>query len=113
LLAGGAGFVTTNHVVGETFTLLRIVKGYGAAAAFLDVLQASRRLERIFVTRETESRAFELLHRYREHPLSFVDGTSFAVMREGRLRHAFAFDRHFATAGFVRIPTDVPAEQVR
>ena len=29
------------------------------------------------------------------------------------LRHAFAFDRHFATAGFVRIPTDVPAEQVR
>jgi len=29
------------------------------------------------------------------------------------LRHAFAFDRHFATAGFVRIPADVPAEQVR
>ena len=43
---------------------------------------------------------------YSDHPFSFVDGTSFALMRQQRIRFAFAFDTHFATAGFVRIPMD-------
>jgi len=37
---------------------------------------------------------------------------SFAVMRAERMRHAFAFDQHFAAAGFTRIPADVPVAQV-
>jgi len=37
---------------------------------------------------------------------SFVDGVSFAVMRQRKLRSAFAFDAHFATAGFSRVPVD-------
>jgi predicted nucleic acid-binding protein len=35
-----------------------------------------------------------------------VDGTSFALMRRRKIRHAFAFDRHFASAGFIRVPLD-------
>lgn len=32
---------------------------------------------------------------------SFVDATSFRVMRDRRLREALAFDQDFAVAGFV------------
>jgi predicted nucleic acid-binding protein len=109
---GAASLVTTNHVVGETYTLLRAVSGSRAAATFLEAVHAAPRLERIFVTEETERRAFVLLARFQDHDFSFVDGTSFAVMRAQRIRHAFAFDSHFATAGFVRIPVDLPAEQI-
>ena len=42
-----------------------------------------------------------------DHPFSFVDATSFALMHQQRIGHAFAFDVHFATAGFLRIPLDV------
>jgi predicted nucleic acid-binding protein len=42
-----------------------------------------------------------------------VDATSFAFMRAERIRHAFAFDSHFATAGFLRVPVDVGVEQLR
>jgi len=28
-------------------------------------------------------------------------------MRQQRIRHAFAFDIHFVTAGFPRVPADV------
>jgi uncharacterized protein len=45
--------------------------------------------------------------RFKDHPLSFVDATSFAVMRQQRIQHAFAFDAHFVAAGFLRIPQDV------
>jgi predicted nucleic acid-binding protein len=34
------------------------------------------------------------------HKLSAVDATSFAIMKRARIRVAFAFDHHFAMAGF-------------
>ena len=110
LLAGAYALVTTNHVVGETHTLLRVLCGHAAAVRFLDQLEETRRLERIFVQQETEARAFRLLRQHTDQGFSFVDATSFAVMRTERIRHAFAFDHHFSTAGFLRVPADVPVE---
>lgn len=62
---------------------------------------------RLFITEAVEQQAYDLLHHYADHPFSFVDATSFTLMRQQRIRHAFAFDRHFATAGFMRIPADL------
>ena len=112
LLAGASALVTTNHVIGETYTLLRVVCSHAAAVRFLDHLEDTKRLDKIFVHHETEARAFRLLRQHADQDFSFVDATSFAVMRAERIRHAFAFDRHFSTAGFLRVPGDVPVEQV-
>lgn len=112
LLSGPRSLVTTNHVIGETYTLLRVVRGYREAAKFLDIMEDTSRLERVFVSAELEARAVALLRRYADHDFSFVDATSFAVMKAHRLHHAFAFDAHFATAGFVRIPLDLSTSQL-
>jgi predicted nucleic acid-binding protein len=112
LIAGPNILVTSNHVVGETYTLLRITCGHAPALRFLDGLEATRRLERVFVSPEVEARAYRLLRQYADQVFSFVDATSFAVMRTERIRHAFAFDQHFATAGFTRVPVDVPVSQL-
>jgi len=69
-------------------------------------------VERVFVEEDVERRAFVLIERYRDHDFSFVDGTSFTVMRAQRIRHAFAFDAHFATAGFLRVPLDLGLDQL-
>lgn len=60
----------------------------------------------VHVDEATEVDAHALLRRYADQDFSFVDGTSFACMRRRRLRAAFAFDKHFATAGFARVPID-------
>lgn len=99
--------ITTNHVVGETYTLLRTAKGFNAAWRFLEALERSPRVQRIFVSSKIEQDAYQLLQRYSEHPFSFVDGVSFCVMRKEAISHAFAFDSHFAKAGFTRIPLDM------
>jgi uncharacterized protein len=93
--------------------LLRVTRGYDACRRFLDSLDASARLERLFVGEDLERRAFGILDQYRDHDFSVVDATSFALMRAERIRHAFAFDSHFATAGFLRVPVDVGVEQLR
>ena len=107
LVEGCQSLVASNLIVGETYTLLRISKGYREAKRFLDRLEQSGKLERLLITENLERHAYEILHRYADHPFSYVDATSFALMRQQRIRYAFAFDSHFATAGFLRIPVDV------
>lgn len=103
----GTLLVTSNLVIGETYTLLRTAKGYREAKRFLDALAHSRKVERLFVLEHIDRKAYEILGQYADHPFSFVDATSFALMRQQRIRHAFAFDAHFVTAGFLRIPQDI------
>ncbi len=93
-------------------TLLRVTRGYEACRRFLESLDQTTRLERILVSQDLERRAFAILERYRDHDFSFVDATNFALMRAERIRHAIAFDSHFAAAGFVRVPTDAGMGQL-
>jgi predicted nucleic acid-binding protein len=53
--------------------------------------------------RSDQAEARDWLARRDERPYSFVDATSFAVMRARRLREALTFDRDFAAAGFVEV----------
>ncbi len=94
-------FVITNHVRGETWTFLRRRAGHQAAVDFLDRLDASPRLRLVHVTLELERTALDWLRRRRDdREFSFVDATSFAVMRAERITTALAFDGDFAAAGF-------------
>ncbi|MCY3806044.1 MAG: VapC toxin family PIN domain ribonuclease, partial [bacterium] len=49
------------------------------------------------------SRAWDWLRRHDEREYSFVDATSFEVMRTRRLREALAFDNDFTAAGFTEM----------
>jgi predicted nucleic acid-binding protein len=99
-----ARLVTTNHVIGEMYTLLRTRLGYAAAQEFLHRVQQSARLDRVFVSAEQEQTAYQLLTRYKDQDFSFVDGVSFVVMGAMGIEEAFAFDRHFTVAGFIVRP---------
>jgi predicted nucleic acid-binding protein len=92
--------VTSNHVRGETWTFLRRRSGHVAAVAFLDMLARTARVEVVTVEAELEERALRWLRRHDEREYSFVDGTSFLLMRSLRIREALAFDGDFAAAGF-------------
>jgi len=104
LVARGIGrVVTTNHVIGETWTLLRRRAGHAAAVGFLDRLRNLPDVDVIHVDDATESEAWRWLRSRSEREYSFVDATSFAVMRRRRIREALAFDGDFNAAGFVEV----------
>ena len=106
LLRGGRSLVTSNHVVGETYSLLTRTHNARVALRFVDSLGQSARLEVIHVDAATEKAAYDVLRRFSDQAFSFVDATSFALMRRRRIRSAFAFDHHFSVAGFNRVPLD-------
>lgn len=94
---------TTNDVRGETWTFLRRRAGHDFGARFLDRLERSPRVEVLRVDAETERDALRWLRGHEEREYSFVDATSFAVMRKRRITEALAFDGDFAAAGFVEL----------
>jgi uncharacterized protein len=98
--------VTSSAVRGETWTFLRRRYGHRIAVAFLDRIDRSRRVAVRFVTESQEGEAMRWLRRHDEREYSFVDATSFVVMRALRIRDALAFDGDFAAAGFIELRAD-------
>lgn len=106
LVHGSEQVLTTNLIVGETWTLLRRKAGHRYAVGFLDrveLLVSEGKLLVHAVTGDEESRAWRWLRRHDERVYSFVDATSFEVMRARRLREALSFDNDFAAAGFIEL----------
>ena len=98
--------LTTSLVVGETWTFLRREDSHSTAVGFLDRVDTLLRTNRLVVHRVTddqETAAWEWLRKHDERVYSFVDATSFRVMRDRRLREALAFDQDFSAAGFVEV----------
>ena len=95
--------LTTNLVAGEAWTFLRRKDSHRTALAFIERLDALTSADRLVVhrvTEEQESAAWEWLRRHDEREYSFVDATSFVLMRSMRIRDALAFDGDFTAAGF-------------
>jgi len=98
-----AVLITTNHVRGESWTYLRRRAGHRAAVDFLDALEQSPRIRVVPIELMQEEEALGWLRRHDEREYSFVDATSFALMRSRKIREAFAFDGDFTAAGFVEL----------
>lgn len=103
-LEAGGVFVTTDYVVNETLTLVRMRLGLEAAETWWRQVDGSQRLQWEFISLARADKARELFFRYRDKDFSFTDCTSFVVMRELRLREALTTDRHFVQAGFAMKP---------
>ena len=95
--------VTTNHVLGETWTFFRRRHGHADAMRFIDRVEGAETVDIAFVMPDLEHEAWSWLRRHDERRYSFVDATSFALMRRLKIHQALAFDGDFAAAGFVEL----------
>ena len=96
----GGRLTTSVPVVLETFTFLERNAARDVALAWKDSLATVPRLRVLPCSAATLTPAWRYFERTDLHKLSAVDATSFVLMERARIRWAFAFDHHFATAGF-------------
>lgn len=100
LLRAGRHLVTTDYVLDETLTLVKLRTEVSVALALLERIEQSEaiRMEHIDTTRFQSAKA--LFRKHADHGYSFTDCTSFTVMRELKLTAALTTDAHFVEAGF-------------
>lgn len=104
LLRDRRPLVTTNLVIAEAYISIRRAGGYQPAMRFLNSVRQSSRLTKAYSDAALEAEAEALLQRYADQDFSLTDAVSFVVMQQRGIREAFAFDSHFATAGFAVVP---------
>ena len=100
---GTGAILTSTSVLGETWTFLRRRAGHRRAVEFSEAVLRLSSLMVAHVDEGLEAEAWRWLARRDERTYSFVDATSFALMRRHRLREALAFDGDFSAAGFIEV----------
>ena len=100
MVSAGAKLHTSVSILVETFTFLDRNTTRNVALAWKDSLKIVPRLRILPCSPRELEQAWKYFERPDLHKLSAVDALSFVLMAERRIRVAFAFDSHFATAGF-------------
>lgn len=92
--------ITSNYILDESYTLLRVRRGLDVAKKLRElVFSGDRNVQVVRVQADDEANAWKLfLNNW--SGLSFTDCTSFAVMKRLGLKEAASFDEHFSRAGF-------------
>jgi hypothetical protein len=103
-LEAGRFLLTTDYVVDETLTLVRMRLGLAAAEAWWAQVEGSARVRHEAIDALRAEKARAVMFRHRDKHYSFTDCTSFVVMRELRLKEVLTTDRHFRQMGFHVLP---------
>lgn len=94
---------TSNYVLVESFAVVQRRLGLDAARALADVLVPM--LRPLWIDAELHAAAVAALFAASRRKLSFVDCTSFELMRRYGITDAFALDDDFARQGFGLLPS--------
>ena len=100
LQRAGAKLHTSVPVVIETFTFLERNANRDVALAWKDSIYKPGTARILPCELRDLEQSWEYFRRGDLHKLSAVDATSFSIMKRARISLAFAFDHHFASAGF-------------
>ena len=104
LLESGHVLITTDYVMDETLTLLRMRLGLAVAKAWWELVKGSARVKWEWIGVERAEKARAAFFRYRDKQYSFTDCTSFVVMQELKIKQALTTDHHFRQMGFQMLP---------
>lgn len=99
ILSGGERLVTSDHVLAETWILLRWRVHREAAEAFWSGLRSGGASVEVVGEADLEA-AWTIGHDFPDQDFSLVDRTSFAVMGRLGLSRAASFDDDFAVYRF-------------
>lgn len=98
----GESLITTNYVVVECWSLLQTRLGLRAVRILYDELMPVVRV--VWVSADLHGIVAKTLLGSGKRAISFVDRSSFEVMRMRGIEIAFSFDKHFSSEGFTLFP---------
>ncbi len=96
--------VTTNFVLDEATTLIRMATDVETASRFLRTVLRAPSATLVWISSDHFASALEMFEQHGDKRWSFTDCTSFVAMRDLGISEAFTFDKNFQQAGFSRLP---------
>ena len=94
------GVVISDYIFDECVTTVNARADHAIAVRAGDFMLSSNVIELIWLDQELKLKAWEYFTTHADKGYSFTDCTSFVLMKEMKLTHYLAFDKHFEQAGF-------------
>lgn len=98
-LKKGQTLVTSDYVLDESYTIIRLRAGHPVVVQFGEAIRNSQLLRIVYVTPEIIEEAWRLFKAHADHDFSFTDCTTFSLMERLSISAAFTFDSHFKEYG--------------
>lgn len=95
--------LTTDYLIDEALTLLRVRREAARAIALGDELFGGHLARLYFLSEADIRRAWEIFRSFADKDWSFTDCTSKVVIEKLELTEAFSFDQHFRQFGTVNV----------
>ncbi len=95
MLAGADGLVTTDHVLVESWRMMRIRGGFTAAERFWEEMRGGLATVETVLPGDLDT-AWRIGKAFPDQDFSIVDRTSFAVMERLGIASVASFDDHFS-----------------
>lgn len=99
LLESMESLVTSDYVLDESYTIIRLRASHRIAVQFGEMIQATGLIEIKYLTKEILQEAWRIFKSFSDKEFSFTDCTSFAIMESLQIKTAFTFDDHFNQYG--------------
>ena len=99
LLESKVSLITSDYVLDESYTIIRLRAGHSIAVEFGEMIQGSDLVEIKYLSKETLKEAWHIFKSFADKQFSFTDCTSFALMESLQMKAAFSFDHHFNQYG--------------
>lgn len=97
-------FVTSSYVFAELVTLLNNRSAHSKAVELGKNLLTSRLFNLVHVNEELFHEAWDYFQKHKDKRYSLTDCVSFVLMKRLGIAAALTFDKHFAQAGFSKLP---------
>lgn len=103
LVGAKAGFLTTNFVFDETYTLILTRLGRSDAVKWGRNVKAGKLVQVVRVDEDQEEKAWEIIQKFSDKDFSYTDATSFAVAESLKIEEALSVDHHFHQYGQLQV----------
>jgi len=98
-------FYTTDYVFDETVTsIMALTRRKDLATNAGEAILSSKITRVVMVNDDVFNEAWSLFKEFKDKLWSFIDCTSFTVMKRHGLAAVFTFDEHYGQAGFKKLP---------
>ncbi len=101
--ANNERLITSDYILDESLTLLRIRGLHQQASMLGQGLLANRLAELVYLKIDIVEAAWEVFQQYNDKKWSFTDCTSKVLMERMQITTAFAFDHHFRQFGTITV----------
>jgi len=85
---------TSDYVLDETYTLLKMRGSHATSVKFMDEMGKSH-INILRIDEDIEAAAKTIFRKFEDRRLSFTDCTGFALINQFGIEAVFAFDEHF------------------